>query len=113
MNPRRATASNNLARSSRFGASAVSRDGVRVNSSHDISQSAERGGVAVVQNGASVPCETRTNGASNTYRASPAGLKSPGSKSRPFDFLKLRASTRVCARTKSVFQIASMIRLNR
>ena len=39
-NPRAVTASSNRARSPRLGASAVSRDGVCVSSSHDISQSA-------------------------------------------------------------------------
>src|SRR5271166_1754472 len=53
---------------------------------------------------ASMPCDTTTNGASKTYRASPAGLKSPGSKSRPVHFRKLRASTRVCAMTESACQ---------
>ena len=40
MNPRRATTSSKRARSSRLGGSAVSRDGVRVSSAHDISHKA-------------------------------------------------------------------------
>ena len=40
MNPCAATAASSLARSSRTGASAVNREGVRVSSSHDISHSA-------------------------------------------------------------------------
>src|SRR5271170_1996474 len=59
---------------------------------------------------ASLPCETRTNGDSKTYRASPAGLKSPGSKSRPVHFRKLRARICVCAMTKFVCQIESILR---
>src|ERR1019366_6328960 len=59
---------------------------------------------------ASVPCETRTNGASKTLCASSAGLETPGSKSRSVQCLKLRARQTVCAVTKSVCQTGFILK---
>ena len=111
MKPRAVTAASRRARSARFGASAVSRDGVRVSSTHDISQSASAAELPKFKTGsASVPCDTTTKGARKIFYASSAGGKTPGSKSRPVQFFRLRARVCECAMTGTVCQMEPMLR---